>query len=278
MRETDKMDQLWQKVRRKHLFPQIPRPMVGETNGNVAIEMKSKQITVSDEFLDRLGEKITREDALEALLDHGVGHHAYCPWDLRTHLAIYAEAKQVVKDKAMAKRAASFGFSKEGCIVEDGPTIVHSDPKRASGPVESILYGGLKRLKGRLSLVEIGDVIHENQGIEERSRLISGKSFAKLVFHLNEPGEAAPNRAVGTHQVVGRRHHNRLLRDEGEVNRLASDARGQIEHREIKITADPEEIPQESHLLEVVEIGQSDVSSLTTDERKPVGGLLDQLL
>ncbi len=145
------IDRLWQKVRRKHLFPEMPRPIVGETEGNVAIEMKNKQITLSQDFLERLSEKMREEDLLEALLDHGVGHHSYCPWDLRTHLAIYSEAKKVVKDKAMAKRAASFFMDvvvDTNCVKRDETPLPELYRNMERGPLEEVMVSLYQRIWG----------------------------------------------------------------------------------------------------------------------------------
>jgi hypothetical protein len=142
VKDSDRIDRLWQKVRGKHLFPEIPRPTVGETEGNVALEMKNKQITVSQEFLDRLGNKLGRDDALEALLDHGLGHHTYCPWDLKTHLTLYAESKRVVKDKDMAKRAAGFFMDvvvDTNCVKRDRTTLPRLYKNMEKGPVEQVI-------------------------------------------------------------------------------------------------------------------------------------------
>jgi len=151
MKDSEAINRLWQRVRRKHLFPEIPRPKVGETESHVAMEMKNKQITVDGDFLKRVGETMGKEDALEALLDHGVGHHAYCPWDFKTHLAIYSEAKKVVGDKTMAKRGA-------GCfmdVVVDTNCVKREETKlpdlyRAMerGPVEEVLASLYERIWG----------------------------------------------------------------------------------------------------------------------------------
>ncbi len=151
MKETKPIDRLWKKVRRKHLFPEIPRPVVGETDGNVAIEMKNKQITVSGDFLNRLGERIGNEDVLEALFDHGVGHHSYCPWDLKTHLAIYTEAKKVVGDKDMAKRAAGFFMDvvvDTNCVKRDDTPLPELYRNMERGPLEEVIFSLYERIWG----------------------------------------------------------------------------------------------------------------------------------
>jgi hypothetical protein len=97
---------IWSRVRTKHLFPELPIPKVSEGEGNVALEMKSKQITINTAFSDKIAQKMDMEDVVEALLDHGISHYTYCPWDFHTHLRLFTEAKRVIKDKERAKRAA----------------------------------------------------------------------------------------------------------------------------------------------------------------------------
>jgi hypothetical protein len=97
---------IWPKVRKKHFFPELPVPKASEGTENVAMEMKDKQITINTAFYDKIAQKMGFEEVVEALLDHGIGHYTYCPWDFHTHLRLFTEAKQVVKDKKQAKRAA----------------------------------------------------------------------------------------------------------------------------------------------------------------------------
>jgi len=151
VKETKPIDRLWQRVRSKHLFPEIPRPVVGDTEGNVAIEMKNKQITLSQEFLDQLGQRIGKEETVEALLDHGVGHHSYCPWDFKTHLAIYAEAKKVVKDKTMATRAADFFMDvvvDTNCMRREETTLPELYRNMQRGPLEEVMCSLYERIWG----------------------------------------------------------------------------------------------------------------------------------
>jgi hypothetical protein len=151
VKEKRPIDRLWQKVRGKHLFPEIPDPTLGETEGHVAIEMKNKKITVSRDFLDRLGDGIGREEALEALLDHGVGHHSYCPWDFKTHLAIYAESKKVAKDKWIAKRAADFFMDivvDTNCVKKEQTTLPELYRSMERGPLEEVIVSLYERIWG----------------------------------------------------------------------------------------------------------------------------------
>jgi len=111
------IDELWPKLKKKHLYPEIPVPKVGEVTPSAAeegeqgeavgLEMKQKQITLNSTFLSRTSEKMTEEGVIEALLDHGITHYTFCPWDFHTHLMLYAEAKKVMGDKELAKQVAN---------------------------------------------------------------------------------------------------------------------------------------------------------------------------
>jgi hypothetical protein len=96
---------LWPHVRRKHLWPELPLPQVGEVEGTVAMHMRDKQITVNAEVCNTLGAYMAPAAVMEALLDHGVSHYTRCPWDLNTHLQLYAVAKAELQRKSLAKLA-----------------------------------------------------------------------------------------------------------------------------------------------------------------------------
>ena len=79
-----------------------------EENEGVGLEMKQKQMTVNSAFLSQMKGKMSEERMIEALLDHGITHYTFCPWDFHTHLMLYAEAKKVMGDKELAKQAANY--------------------------------------------------------------------------------------------------------------------------------------------------------------------------
>lgn len=96
---------LWPHVRRKHLWPELPMPQVGEVDGPVAMHMRDKQITLNAATCNTLAEHLPAATVVEALLDHGVSHYTRCPWDLNTHLQLYAIAKTELRRKSLAKLA-----------------------------------------------------------------------------------------------------------------------------------------------------------------------------
>ena len=95
----------WPEVRRRHLFPELPTPDYGEGDERVGLDIKGKKISISKKFMEGISQMMEPQEALEGLLDHAVSHYLYCPWDFSTHMKLYREAKKVLKDTQMAKRA-----------------------------------------------------------------------------------------------------------------------------------------------------------------------------
>lgn len=111
------IEEIWPCLKKKHLYPEIPMPKVGEIppsasgdaepNEGVGLDMKQKQITINTTFVSQLKEKMPERRVIEALLDHAITHYTFCPWDFYTHLKLYAEAKTVVTDKELAKQVSN---------------------------------------------------------------------------------------------------------------------------------------------------------------------------
>lgn len=111
------VEEVWPRLKKKHLYPELPMPKIGkvqeslegeaEEEEGVGLEMKEKQITLNPSFLSKMKGKMAEEKVVEALLDHGIAHYTFCPWDFHTHLMLYAEAKKVVNDKELAKEVAN---------------------------------------------------------------------------------------------------------------------------------------------------------------------------
>jgi hypothetical protein len=110
------IEEIWPRLKKKHFYPELPMPTVGEIPGRgqddaernegVGLEMKQKQMTINSAFVHRMKERMPNRRVIEALLDHGITHYTFCPWDFHTHLRLYAEAKKVIADKGLAKRVA----------------------------------------------------------------------------------------------------------------------------------------------------------------------------
>ncbi len=111
------IEEIWPKVKKKHLYPEIPMPKVKEPSASqedraavdedVGLEMKQKQLTINGSFVLQMRDKMPEKRVIEALLDHGVTHYTFCPWDFHTHLRLYAAAKKVVGDKDLAKQVSN---------------------------------------------------------------------------------------------------------------------------------------------------------------------------
>jgi len=142
----DILKRIWPRIRRKHLFPQLPTPQLTESEEEVALEMKSKQLQINRAFLEALRDRMSPEDVLEALLDHGISHYMYCPWDFNTHLMLYSEAKRVLKDKRLAQKAASYFMdvvANTYCVKEREtklPELYRNLPKEGVQKVLASLY------------------------------------------------------------------------------------------------------------------------------------------
>ena len=50
MEIEDIIQKMWPRVRKKHLYPHLPMPKVIEGGEDVALELKSKQLTISSAF------------------------------------------------------------------------------------------------------------------------------------------------------------------------------------------------------------------------------------
>ncbi len=112
------IEEIWPRVKKKHYYPELPIPKAGKIvdsiqghsreNEAVGLEMKQKQMTINPTFVSQMKEKMPEKDVVEALLDHGISHYTFCPWDFHTHLTLYAEAKKVMGDKGLAKQVANY--------------------------------------------------------------------------------------------------------------------------------------------------------------------------
>lgn len=143
------MEEIWPRVKKKHLYPEIPMPKIGkiatsqgkeseEDEGfGIGLEMKQKQLIIDSGFLSYMKGRMQEGHAIEALLDHGIAHYTFCPWDFHTHVMLYMEAKKVMGDKVLAKKVANYFID----VVAD----THCVRKKSTGIPE--LHRSLKRGK-----------------------------------------------------------------------------------------------------------------------------------
>jgi hypothetical protein len=96
---------VWPKVKKRHLFPELPAPSCAEGEERVGLDIKAKKISISKAFVEKISGVLSPEQVVEGLLDHAISHYRFCPWNLSSHLKLYGEAKKVLRDKRMAHRA-----------------------------------------------------------------------------------------------------------------------------------------------------------------------------
>ncbi|MBW1982571.1 MAG: hypothetical protein JRJ12_15275 [Deltaproteobacteria bacterium] len=87
---------LWPQVRRRHLYPELPFPKLERSDSRAALEIRDKQIVLNLDYALAMSSKLPVETVLSGLLDHAISHYTCCPWDLNTHLRLYATAKELL--------------------------------------------------------------------------------------------------------------------------------------------------------------------------------------
>jgi hypothetical protein len=192
----DILQETWPKVRERHLFPELPAPVCAEVEERVALEIKAKKISINRGFALEMSQVLEPEEILGGLLDHAVSHYLYCPWDLHTHLKLYKEAKQVLKDRQMAQKATDYFMD----VVADTHCVSQQDthlPKVYRHLDRGILDEAIHALYQRIWGVDLGV-----RGHDEISRRLSRlpyldrsqwkesiRRFAKVIRSLLEEEE-----------------------------------------------------------------------------------------
>ncbi len=202
------LEEVWPRLKKKHLFPELPMPKIGkvkesldaeaEEEEGVGLEMKEKQITLNPAFLSRMKGKMAEEKVIEALLDHGIAHYTFCPWDFHTHLMLYAEAKKVVNDKELAKEVANRFIDlivDTHCVKKGFTEIPQLHKVLKKGKIEEIIASLCQRIWGvdlgippsRIAGSGYEDVVRRLARIPylDRSRWpVSIQKFARTIKHL----------------------------------------------------------------------------------------------
>lgn len=101
-------------------------PHMGELASPAAMEMHAKHITLNQATCEELAVFLPPAMIIEGLLDHGVSHYTRCPWDLVTHLQLYAIAKDELQRKSLAKLATDtfIDVVANTSCVKDVPTAI----------------------------------------------------------------------------------------------------------------------------------------------------------
>jgi hypothetical protein len=187
---------VWPKVKKRHLFPELPPPRDIEGEERVGLDIKAKKISISTRFVKKMSLALKPQEVLEGLLDHAVSHYRFCPWNLSIHLKLYREAKKVLRDKRMARRATDAFMD----VVADTHCVNQMDtplPKIYRHLERRILDEAILALYQRLWGMDLGVQGHEEISGKlsrlaylDRSRwLESIRRFAMLLQPLLEQEE-----------------------------------------------------------------------------------------
>ncbi len=167
MRDLNEIvNEIWPRVRKKHLFPELPAPTCAEGEERVGLDIRGKRITISRSFVQRMARSLEPQDVVEGLLDHAVSHYLYCPWDFGTQLGLYGEARKLLKDKALALKATDIFMD----VVADTHCVSRNDSPLPNiyrhldrGALEEAIHGLYQRIWG----VDLGVAGHD-EGISRK--------------------------------------------------------------------------------------------------------------
>jgi hypothetical protein len=155
------IEEIWPKLKKKHLYPEIPMPKVratpdpkqgeAEEDEGVGLEMKQKQMTIRGAFVSQMKGKMSEKRVVEALLDHGITHYTFCPWDFHTHLKLYSEAKKVVGDKELAKQVSNHFIdviANTHCVKKKFTEIPELHRNLEKGTIEEVIANLYQKIWG----------------------------------------------------------------------------------------------------------------------------------
>ena len=189
----DRLGDIWAKVRKRHLFPELPIPQYVQGESRVGLDIRDKRISISREFVQHMSLKLDEEEVVGGLLDHAVSHYLYCPWDLATHFKLYAEAKSVLKDKEMARKATDYFMdvvADTSCVSDKETSLPNLYRHLDRGPIEQVIHALLQRIWG----IDLGVEGHEDISrklsrlpyLERASWLRSIRRFSGALMSLLE--------------------------------------------------------------------------------------------
>jgi len=196
---------IWPKLKKKHLYPEIPIPRIREATDpkqgeaeeteGVGLEMKEKQMTINGPFVSRMKDKMPEQRIIEALLDHGMTHYTFCPWDFHTHLMLYAEAKKVTGDKELAKQVANYFIdviADTHCVRKRHTEIPELHRNLKKGTVEEVIAFLYQKIWGidlgispsKMNVKGHGDIVRRLARIPYLDRSRWGESIKKFARSL----------------------------------------------------------------------------------------------
>ena len=199
------IEEIWPKLKKKHLYPEIPMPKVRETpdpeqgegqeDEGVGLEMKQKQMTINGAFVSKMKGKMPEKRVIEALLDHGITHYTFCPWDFHTHLRLYAEAKKMVGDKELAKQVSNYFIdviADTHCVKKRFTEIPELHRNLNKGTIEEVIAFLYQKIWGidlgipasRMGVKGQADIVRRLARIPYLDRLRWGESIQKFARSL----------------------------------------------------------------------------------------------
>jgi hypothetical protein len=152
------LETVWPRVRAKHLYPEMPSPELTSGEDRAVLDLYGKKISIGEGVLGSLAH-MSEASAMEALLDHGVAHHLYCPWNLAVHLTLYAEAKKALGEPSPARRATD-AFMDMAADTYCISRMTSPLPELYQGPPRSDLEAVLQALRQELWQTNLGAVCH----------------------------------------------------------------------------------------------------------------------
>ena len=199
------IEEIWPKLKKKHLYPEIPMPKVRETpdpkqreaeeDEGVGLEMKRKQMTIRSAFVSQMKGNMSEKRIVEALLDHGITHYTFCPWDFHTHLRLYSEAKKVVGDKELAKQVSNYFIdviADTHCVKKRFTEIPELHRNLKKGMVEEVIANLYQKIWGidlgtppsNMSVKGHADIVRRLARIPYLDRSRWGESIKKFARSL----------------------------------------------------------------------------------------------
>lgn len=199
------IEEIWPKLKKKHLYPEIPMPKVrgtpdpkqgkAEEDEGVGLEMKQKQMTIRSAFVSQMKGNMSEKRIVEALLDHGITHYTFCPWDFHTHLRLYSEAKKVVGDKELAKQVSNHFIdviADTHCVKKRSTEIPELHRNLKKGTVEEVIANLYQKIWGidlgipssNMSVKGHADIVRRLARIPYLDRSRWGESIKKFARSL----------------------------------------------------------------------------------------------
>ncbi len=145
------LERLWREVRRRHLYPELPLPKFDNHCSKVAMEIRDKQIILNLDFIREMSQLLPQQTVLEALLDHGISHYTCCPWDLSTHLRLYARAKKILNDSDLARKVTDLFMdvvADTHAVRETQSSLPQLYRETVCTPLEEVIFSLYERIWG----------------------------------------------------------------------------------------------------------------------------------